>query len=256
MSFKGTASRSAQAIAEEIEAVGGELNAATGLESTAYFARVLKGDEGVALELLADILMNSRFASGRARARAGGHPAGDRGNSGQPGRSRLRAGTGGGLSGTGGGADNSRHGRERASLYAPWISSAFSRPDTVQAAWFWRPPALSTMTSSFATLRPYSGGSLPGMSGAKKLRAIREACAGTRSALSKAISCLRSRDRPPARMRSSLPRSSQAFLVAECRRGCSRRRGRSGVSATRSTRRRGGSRIQACSRFTPRPERR
>jgi predicted Zn-dependent peptidase len=62
MSFKGTASRSAQAIAEEIEAVGGELNAATGLETTAYFARVLKGDEGVALELLADILLNSRFS--------------------------------------------------------------------------------------------------------------------------------------------------------------------------------------------------
>jgi predicted Zn-dependent peptidase len=63
MSFKGTASRTAQAIAEEIEAVGGELNAATGLETTAYFARVLKGDEGVALEILADILLNSRFSS-------------------------------------------------------------------------------------------------------------------------------------------------------------------------------------------------
>ncbi len=62
MSFKGTATRSAQAIAEEIEAVGGELNAATGLETTAYFARVLKGDEGVALELLADILLNSAFS--------------------------------------------------------------------------------------------------------------------------------------------------------------------------------------------------
>ncbi|HYD15953.1 MAG TPA: pitrilysin family protein [Hyphomicrobium sp.] len=62
MSFKGTTSRTAQAIAEEIEAVGGELNAATGLETTAYFARVLKGDEGVALELLADILLNSRFS--------------------------------------------------------------------------------------------------------------------------------------------------------------------------------------------------
>lgn len=62
MSFKGTASRTAQAIAEEIEAVGGELNAATGLETTAYFARVLKGDEGVALELLADILLNSSFS--------------------------------------------------------------------------------------------------------------------------------------------------------------------------------------------------
>jgi predicted Zn-dependent peptidase len=62
MSFKGTASRTAQGIAEEIEAVGGELNAATGLETTAYFARVLKGDEGIALEILADILLNSRFS--------------------------------------------------------------------------------------------------------------------------------------------------------------------------------------------------
>ncbi len=62
MSFKGTAKRSARVIAEEIEAVGGELNAATGLEMTSYFARVLKGDEGVAVELLADILLNSRFA--------------------------------------------------------------------------------------------------------------------------------------------------------------------------------------------------
>lgn len=62
MSFKGTRTRSAAAIAEEIESVGGELNAATGLESTAYYARVLKGDEGVALDLLADILLNSSFA--------------------------------------------------------------------------------------------------------------------------------------------------------------------------------------------------
>lgn len=62
MAFKGTARRSARAIAEEIEAVGGELNAATGLEHTAYYARVLKGDEGTALELLADILLGSSYA--------------------------------------------------------------------------------------------------------------------------------------------------------------------------------------------------
>jgi predicted Zn-dependent peptidase len=62
MAFKGTKRRSAQQIAEEIEEVGGELNAATSLESTAYFARVLKGDEGVALGLIADILQNSAFA--------------------------------------------------------------------------------------------------------------------------------------------------------------------------------------------------
>jgi predicted Zn-dependent peptidase len=61
MAFKGTKLRSAQAIAEEIEEIGGELNAATGLETTAYFARVLKRDEGVALGLIADILQNSAF---------------------------------------------------------------------------------------------------------------------------------------------------------------------------------------------------
>jgi predicted Zn-dependent peptidase len=62
MAFKGTAKRTARQIAEEIEQVGGELNAATSLETTAYYARVLKGDEGLGLEILADILQNSLFA--------------------------------------------------------------------------------------------------------------------------------------------------------------------------------------------------
>ena len=62
MAFKGTASRSARRIAEEIEEVGGDLNASTGLDSTAYYARVLKGDDNVALTLLADILLNSSFS--------------------------------------------------------------------------------------------------------------------------------------------------------------------------------------------------
>lgn len=62
MAFKGTTTRSARQIAEEIEQVGGELNAATSLETTAYYARVLKSDEGIALELLADILRNARYA--------------------------------------------------------------------------------------------------------------------------------------------------------------------------------------------------
>jgi predicted Zn-dependent peptidase len=62
MAFKGTERRSAGAIAEEIEAVGGELNAATSLETTAYFARVLKGDVALALDILADILRIPRYA--------------------------------------------------------------------------------------------------------------------------------------------------------------------------------------------------
>ena len=60
MAFKGTERRSARQIAEEIEAVGGELNAATSLETTAYFARMLKGDVPLALDILADILQIPR----------------------------------------------------------------------------------------------------------------------------------------------------------------------------------------------------
>ncbi|MDP6706800.1 MAG: pitrilysin family protein [Alphaproteobacteria bacterium] len=61
MAFKGTRRRDAQAIAEEIEAVGGHLNAYTGREHTAYFARVLKADVPLALDILADILQHSVF---------------------------------------------------------------------------------------------------------------------------------------------------------------------------------------------------
>jgi predicted Zn-dependent peptidase len=62
MAFKGTERRSASDIAEEIEAVGGELNAATSLETTAYFARVLQADIAIALDILADILQQPRYA--------------------------------------------------------------------------------------------------------------------------------------------------------------------------------------------------
>ena len=61
MAFKGTERRSARAIAEEIEAVGGHLNAYTSRESTAYYAKVLKEDVALALDILADILMHSSF---------------------------------------------------------------------------------------------------------------------------------------------------------------------------------------------------
>ena len=61
MAFKGTRRRSARQIAEEIEAVGGDLNAATGAETTAYYARVLKADVPLALDVLADILSEPAF---------------------------------------------------------------------------------------------------------------------------------------------------------------------------------------------------
>jgi predicted Zn-dependent peptidase len=61
MAFKGTERRTARDIAEEIEAVGGHLNAYTSRESTAYYAKVLKEDVGLALDILADILLHSTF---------------------------------------------------------------------------------------------------------------------------------------------------------------------------------------------------
>lgn len=56
MAFKGTARRSALQIAEEIESVGGDLNAATSVEYTCYTARVLGEDLPLAVDILADIL--------------------------------------------------------------------------------------------------------------------------------------------------------------------------------------------------------
>ncbi len=61
MAFKGTTTRSSREIVEQIERVGGELNAATSIEHTGYFARVLKGDVPLAAEILSDILRNSVF---------------------------------------------------------------------------------------------------------------------------------------------------------------------------------------------------
>ncbi|WP_421760727.1 M16 family metallopeptidase [Devosia sp.] len=61
MAFKGTTTRNALEIAETIENVGGDLNAATSVEHTGYFARVLKEDVGLAADILSDILQNSQF---------------------------------------------------------------------------------------------------------------------------------------------------------------------------------------------------
>jgi predicted Zn-dependent peptidase len=61
MAFKGTERRSARAIAEEIEAVGGHLNAYTAREQTAYYAKILAADLPLAVDIIADILQYSTF---------------------------------------------------------------------------------------------------------------------------------------------------------------------------------------------------
>src|SRR6201987_1079443 len=64
MFFKGTERRpNAPAIAGEIDAIGGEFNAFTGKESTAYFVKCAAEHRDVALDVLVDMLRNSRFDS-------------------------------------------------------------------------------------------------------------------------------------------------------------------------------------------------
>ena len=61
MAFKGTERRSALRIVEEIEDVGGYINAYTSRETTAYFARVLQDDVLLAMDVIADIVLNPLF---------------------------------------------------------------------------------------------------------------------------------------------------------------------------------------------------
>ncbi|MHC0053301.1 M16 family metallopeptidase [Actibacterium sp. D379-3] len=61
MAFKGTRRRTSLQIAEEIEDVGGYINAYTSREVTAYYARVLEADVPLALDVIADIVLNPVF---------------------------------------------------------------------------------------------------------------------------------------------------------------------------------------------------
>ena len=61
MFFKGTSRRSSKDIAEQIEFVGGHLNAYTSREQTAFFARTLLDDVFLAVDILSDIIQNSLF---------------------------------------------------------------------------------------------------------------------------------------------------------------------------------------------------
>jgi len=60
--FKGTARRTATQIAQEIDAVGGELNAFTAKEHTCFYAHVLDADLPLAVDLLADVITEATFA--------------------------------------------------------------------------------------------------------------------------------------------------------------------------------------------------
>ncbi len=60
--FKGTANRSAKDIAETVDAVGGQLNAFTAKEYTCYYIKVLDNHLELALDILSDMMLSSRYA--------------------------------------------------------------------------------------------------------------------------------------------------------------------------------------------------
>jgi predicted Zn-dependent peptidase len=61
MLFKGTPSRSAEDIAREVDAIGGNLDAFTGRELVGYNTKVLDEHLPIAFEILTDMLLNPRF---------------------------------------------------------------------------------------------------------------------------------------------------------------------------------------------------
>ena len=61
MAFKGTDRRNAMQIAEEVEAVGGHINAYTAREQTAYYVKLLKDDLALGADIIGDILTHSTF---------------------------------------------------------------------------------------------------------------------------------------------------------------------------------------------------
>jgi len=62
MAFKGTTTKTSKQIAEAIENVGGDINAYTSTETTAYHVRLIAEDLQVGVDILTDILQNSTFA--------------------------------------------------------------------------------------------------------------------------------------------------------------------------------------------------
>ena len=61
MIFKGTRKRTAYQIAKEFDAIGGQTNAFTAMESTCYHARVLESHLDTMVDILTDIFLNSVF---------------------------------------------------------------------------------------------------------------------------------------------------------------------------------------------------
>ncbi len=71
MVFKGTARRTGRQIAQEMDAVGGELNAYTARDHTCFYARVIDEDLPLAVDMLADLVLGASFDPGELEKERG-----------------------------------------------------------------------------------------------------------------------------------------------------------------------------------------
>lgn len=71
MMFKGTKKRSAKEIAEEVDSLGGHINAFTGREATCYYIKTLESNLDEATDILLDMFMNSAFETGEMKRERG-----------------------------------------------------------------------------------------------------------------------------------------------------------------------------------------
>ena len=256
MAFKGTERRSASDIAEEIEAVGGELNAATSLETTAYFARMLKADIGIALDILADILQIPRYAQDeleREREVILQEIAATRDSPDEiayellqdaafPDQAIGRPILGTTQSVTSFGADDLR----------TFLKANYGASRMVLSA---------AGNVDHAELVRHAEAQFGGLNGGVGGRFEPARYVGWHAHVGKAVRAEPSRHgvcrAVLSRRRSSTPpRCSRGCSAGACRRGCSRRCGSAAASATRSIRAAGRWPIRACSASTRRPGRR
>jgi predicted Zn-dependent peptidase len=71
MVFKGTQTRTARDIAEEMDEVGGQLNAFTSKDCTCYYAKVIDEDLRLAVDILSDLALRPRFDDGELQKERG-----------------------------------------------------------------------------------------------------------------------------------------------------------------------------------------
>jgi len=71
MVFKGTQNRTARQIAEQMDAVGGQLNAFTGKDCTCYYAKVIDEYLPLAVDIVSDIVLRPLFADDDLRKERG-----------------------------------------------------------------------------------------------------------------------------------------------------------------------------------------